>query len=226
VKTPARAILSILLIVAAAPPMRSQDAPRASPAPPAFGSSITVVTVPVFVTDGRGRAIAGLTAEDFEVEDDGKPMRLVGVREFDASVEGAPAPPDSHDSPAARRHFLLLFDLSFSGINGLVRSQKAALEFVTNKLAPTDLVSIATFSANHGVRMLVGFTGDRFQLRRAIRTLGVLQPDQHADPLGLAFDLRELGAAAADTVAEERGEFVADSLRAIQLRFERSQEAL
>ena len=152
-------------------------------------------------------------------------MRLVGVREFDAGAAPAAGPPGSHDSPAARRHFLLLFDLSFSGINGLVRSQKAALEFVTNTLGPSDLAAVATFSANHGVRLLVGFTGDRFQLRRAVRTMGLLQPDQHADPLGLAFDLRELGSAAADTVGEERGEMFEDSIRAIQIRFERAQEA-
>jgi VWFA-related protein len=178
------------------------------------------------VTDRDGQAVPGLTADDFAVSDDGRPMRLVGVREFDASAAPASGPPASHDSPAARRHFLLLFDLSFSGINGLVRSQKAALEFVTHTLGPSDLAAVATFSANNGVRLLVGFTGDRFQLRRAVRTMGLLQPDQHADPLGLAFDLRDLGSAAADTVGEERGEFLEDSIRAIQIRFERAQEAL
>jgi VWFA-related protein len=205
-----------------APPAPPQSDPRPA-ATPAFASSITVVTVPVFVTDRAGQAVPHLTADDFQVFDDGRPMRLVGVREFDAS---APPPPDAATSPAAHRQFLLLFDLSFSGVNGLVRAQKAALEFVTHRLEPADLAAVATFSANHGVRLLVGFTSDRFQLRRALRTLGVLQLDAHADPLGLAFDLRDLGASIADTLPEERGDTLSESVRAIQIRYERAQEAV
>jgi VWFA-related protein len=210
-----------LLAFTIAPQALSQSAAR-PPVAPEFASSITVVTVPVFVTDRASKAVAGLTAEDFQVFDDGKPMRLVGVREFDA---GSPPPPDAAASPAAHRQFLLLFDLSFSGVNGLVRSQKAALEFVTHHLEPSDLAAVATFSANHGVRLLVGFTSDRFQLRRALRTLGVLQLDARADPLGLAFDLRDLGSSIADTIPEERGDAMSESIRAIQIRYERAQEA-
>ena len=140
-------------------------------------------------------------------------MRLVGVREFDAARAHA-RPGAEVVPPAAHRQFLLLFDLSFSGVNGLVRAQKAALEFVTHKLGPRDLAAVATFSANHGVRLLVGFTSDRFQLRRALRTLGVLQLDQHADPLGLAFDLRDLGRRPRTTLSEERG----DSSRGVDPR--------
>jgi len=209
------------LALSLAPQAPSQSIPRA-PATPEFASSITVVTVPVFVTDRTSKAVAGLTAEDFKVFDDGKPMRLVGVREFDA---GSPPPPDAAGSPAAHRQFLLLFDLSFSGVNGLVRAQKAGLEFVTHHLEPSDLAAVATFSANHGVRLLVGFTSDRFQLRRALRTLGVLQLDARADPLGLAFDLRDLGSSVADTIPEERGDAMSESIRAIQIRYERAQEA-
>jgi len=218
-----RACAALALVTIVAPPAPSSPSTPPVPATPEFASSITVVTVPVFVTDRAGKAVAGLTAEDFQVFDDGKPMRLVGVREFDAA---APPPPEAAGSPAAHRQFLLLFDLSFSGINGLVRSQKAALEFVTHRLEPGDLAAVATFSANHGVRLLVGFTSDRFQLRRALRTLGVLQLDAHADPLGLAFDLRDLGSSIADTLPEERGDAVSESVRAIQIRYERAQEAV
>lgn len=227
-KRVAAVVLCLGLAAGAPAGARLVQEPAASTTAPTFGSSITVVTVPVFVTDRRGQAVAGLTAEDFAVTDEGRSMRLVGVREFDAGAGASPASEavGSQDPPASRRHFLLLFDLSFSGLNGLMRAQKAALEFVTHKLGPADLASVATFSANHGVRLLVGFTGDRFQLRRAVRTMGLMQPDQHADPLGLAFDLRDIGSSAADTVNEERGELLEESIRAIQIRYERAQEAL
>ena len=91
--------MAVFLALSLAPQAPSQSAPRA-PATPQFSSEITVVTVPVFVTDRASKAVAGLTAEDFKVFDDGKPMRLVGVREFDA---GSPPPPDAAGSPAAHR---------------------------------------------------------------------------------------------------------------------------
>jgi VWFA-related protein len=188
-----------------------------------FSSAISVVSVPVFVTDRSGRAVSGLTQDDFEITDEGKPMRIVGFREIDAS-----ATPDDAiftESPAARRQFLLLFDLSFSSVAGLVRSRHAAAAFVRTGMTASDLGAVATFSANHGVRLLVGFTSDKAQLRRAIDTLGVLQLDRQADPLGLAYDLRDVGAALSDTLPDESGNTIADTLRAVQMRYERSQEA-
>jgi VWFA-related protein len=188
---------------------------------PRFEADITVVTLPVFVTDNAGAAVPGLRLEDFEVLDDGRPMKVVGFREID--VAEATEEELRAASPAARRQFLLLFDLSFSSVGGLVRSRKAAGRFVET-LAPSDLAAVATFSANHGVRLLVGFTSDRAQLRRAVDTLGVLQLDRRADPLGLSYDLTDIGAAFADTVAFE-GQ-LNDAIRAVQIRFEQSQQAL
>src|SRR4051812_16390132 len=208
VKTCRTAVIAWTLLLAAG---RAPGAPNG----PEFPTAITVVSLPVFVTDRDGRAVTGLATEDFEVTDDGRPVKIVGLREVDA----AELPPEqTRHSPAARRQFLLLFDLSFSSINGLVRSRRAAIEFVA-RLAPSDLAGVATFSANHGVRLLVAFTPDRFQVRRAIETLGVLQLDRRADPLGLAYDLRDVGAVMADTLPEETGSAVADAMRAIQIRF-------
>jgi VWFA-related protein len=211
-----RCLVAALLVVAAC-----ASAAVGSPAgPPEFGSAITVVTVPVFVTDRQGRAITGLVAGDFAVTDEGRPVKLVGLREIDAAEL---LPEQTRDSPAARRQFLLLFDLSFSSVNGLVRSRRAALEFI-DRLAPSDLAAVATFSANHGVRLLLAFTPDRAQLRRSVETLGVLQLDRRADPLGLIYDLRDVGAALPDTIPDDG--MVADAVRAVQIRFERSQQAV
>ena len=163
-----------------------------------FPSDITVVTVPVFVTDKNGKAVAGLQASDFEIADEGKTVPLVGFHEVD--VDDPASEEALRGSLAGRRQFLLLFDLSFSDVSGLVRSRAAATEFVTRKMAATDLGAVATFSANHGVRLLVGFTSDRPQLKKAIETLGVLQLDRRADPLGLAYDLTDVGSALADEV--------------------------
>jgi len=195
-----------------------------SPTPPVeFGSAITVVSLPVFVTQDEGKAVAGLVADDFEIRDEGKPVKIVGFREIDAMDPAVGE--ELRNAPAARRQFLLLFDLSFTSIAGLVRSRKAALDFVGEGLAPADLASVATFSANRGVRVLLGFTSDRAQLKKAISTLGVLQIDRQADPLGLAYDLTDVGAAFADDVGPETGNALQDAMRAVQIRYQQSEEA-
>ena len=148
--------------------------------PPAFDATVNVVAVPVFVTDGQGRAVAGLRKEDFIVQDDGDPVEVVGFEAFDS---GDPAMADRlEEAPAARRQFLLLFDLSFSSISGLVRARRAAESFVADKLRPTDLAAVATLSVNHGVRVLLTFTSDHAQVRRAIQTLGIMTADPRLTP--------------------------------------------
>src|SRR5687768_3153834 len=193
--------------------------------PTRFPTDISVVTVPVFVTDRHGKAIAGLSASDFEVTDEGRSVPLIGFHEVDVHDPASAA--SLRGSLAGRRQFLLLFDLSFSDVSGLVRSRASAIEFVTRTMADSDLAAVATFSANHGVRLLVGFTPDRLQLRKAIETLGVLQLDRRADPLGLAYDLTDVGSALADAVAEPGTSpgGIGDTLRAIQIRYEASQQA-
>ena len=124
--------------------------------------------------------------------------------------------------PEARRQFLLLFDLSFTSVGGLMRSRRAADDFVRHGLQPSDLAAVATFSAMHGLAMLTTFTSDRVQLERAVATLGVLQRDRQADPLGLAYDLTDVGGALSDSLPEEGA--VPDAIRAVQLRYQRTQE--
>jgi VWFA-related protein len=210
-----------LALLAAGVPAGSD--PQAT-APVEFAASITVVTLPVFVTDHDGRAAAGLLASDFEVLDDGRPMKIVGFREIDAAE--ANPDPEALKSPAARRQFLLLFDLSFSGVAGLVRARQAAQAFVETGLRPSDLAAVATLSANHGVKLLVGFTSDRGQLRKAIATLGVLRLDRRSDPLGLVYDLTDVGSALADTATGDTGrvEFE-DTVRQIQIRYQQAEKA-
>ena len=195
------------------------QAPPGAPPRATFASGITVVSLPVYVTDAKGRSLTGLQAEDFTVEDNGRPVRVVGFREIDAA---APVEEASELPPEARRQFLLLFDLSFTGVSGLMRSRRAAHDFIRNGLGPSDLVSVATLSTTHGLTLLTGFTSDRGQLQRAVDTLGVLQRDRAADPLGLAYDLTDVGAALMDTLPEEGT--VSDAVRAIQIRYQRSQE--
>jgi VWFA-related protein len=155
---------------------------------PVFGTRVTVVTLPVFVTDKSGRAVAGLTAGDFEIEDQGTKVPLVAFQAVDASSPEPAAEAGMMVQAAARRQFLLLFDLTFSTPVGIMRARQAAIDFVRGSLAPSDLAAAATFS-QAGIQVLVSFTTDRAQLARAISTLGVVDTQRLRDPLSLAYDL-------------------------------------
>jgi VWFA-related protein len=171
----------------------SAPAPQATaqaPAPTVFGTEVVLVAVPVFVTDGSGRAVPGLTAADFEVEDGG---RVVPIRAFHA-VDVAEPLPESVELPtpvraAMPRQFLLLFDLQFSPIVGIQKARAPAVRFVREGLAQGDLVAVATYGL-HGFKMLTNFTTDHEYVARAIEGLGH-EPAQAlaADALALTGNL-------------------------------------
>jgi VWFA-related protein len=131
-------------------------------APAQVGEKITVsvIEVPVTVVDRDGNPVRGLTAANFAVFDDGKPRALAGVEEVDfggARSESAIAP----INPAARRSFMLLFDLGFSTPAMLSRAQEAARRFVRETVKPRDLVAVGSISPEQGFRLLTAFTTDR-----------------------------------------------------------------
>jgi VWFA-related protein len=149
-----------------------------------------LVEVPVRVSDRNGSPIRGLEAKDFEVFDDGKKQEILAVDSIDLARKtlkpGAPAEPLN---PAARRHFLLLFDFSFAHPKAILQAQRAAREFVLSGLSDTDFAAVATYSVEHGLKLLMTFSSDRVQLSRAIDTLGLVPTEDLAkDPLSFAFD--------------------------------------
>lgn len=181
----ATALSAAALFVAAA---RGQQPPQRAAELPVFGVESVVIAVPVFVVDKNGKAVPGLTQDAFRIEDDGKPVPIVAFQAVDA---GAPplAPGGSQVTrAAARRQFLFLFDLSFSTPDGVRRAREAAMQALDQGLAPGDLAAAATFGSS-GVKLLVGFTSDREQLRGAFEDLAGLQRERRPDPLGLAFDM-------------------------------------
>jgi VWFA-related protein len=176
----------------APPPAAGSASSAATPTDsPPFSSTTQVLSVEVPVQVVRaGEPVRGLTAADFEVWEGRKRLPLTGFEALDlaAAAKGAGVP------AAARRHFLLLFDLAFSEPKGIARARAAAARLVT-QLQPSDLAAVATYSATRGPQLVLGFTSDRRQLDSALGSLGL--PDlitRPMDPLRLVLQ-EVLGAA-------------------------------
>lgn len=155
-------------------------------------ATVVMVEVPVQVVH-RGSPVRGLTAADFELRDDGGVQQILDFEVVD--LAGAASDRDRlRPVPlAARRHFLLLFDLSFSDPAAVERARLAGLGLVAEAVLPSDLVAVAAYSASQGVQLVLGFTTDRAQVRYALASLSLAQPIRHFnDPLALtvadAFD--------------------------------------
>src|SRR6266571_5232526 len=126
-----------------------------------------LVEVPVRVTDRDGSPIRGLEAKDFELFDDGRREAIVGLDAIDLARKNREAGAPEVLSPAARRHFLLLFDCSFAHPKSIITAQRAAKEFVLSGVSDGDFVAVATYTVEHGLKLLVTFSSDRVQISRA-----------------------------------------------------------
>ncbi len=169
-----------------------------------FGENIqvTVIEVPVTVSDSSGNAVRGLTKENFEVYDDGKRVPIEYFEVVDLAERIDPKKPVS---PAAYRNFLLLFDFANSKPATITRAQEAATQFVTSELKPRDLVAVATYSPLTGMNMLTSFTSDRRLTATAIDTLGKSSDFKVTDPLRLVADMTTTGAQTNASVGGQAG---------------------
>src|SRR5918912_11868 len=131
--------------------------------------NVNVIEVPVTVVDGSGNPVRGLTAANFKLVDQGKERAITSFDTIDLSMQQSAVAPMN---PAARRNFMLLFDLSFSTPKSLQRAKEAAQNFVAKSVLPRDLVGVGTIDVEHGFRLLTAFTTDRELVAEAIANPG------------------------------------------------------
>ena len=144
--------------------------------------NVHLVEVPVTVTDRDGNPIRGLTAANFEIYDEGKKREITTFDKIDfGSAESMKS--TSQLNPAARRSFLLLFDMSFSSPVGRAKAQEAARNFIARGIQRRDLAAVATVDVERGFRMLTSFTTDKTLLTSAITNPKLFRS---SDPLQIA----------------------------------------
>ncbi len=159
-------------------------------------ASVVVVEVPVTVTRD-GEPLRNLTKDNFEIVDGGKKQELIGFEMVDLTTvlpSLQSAAEDAKVPQAARRHFLLLFDLANSIPSSIIKAREGGLQLL-DTLHHTDVAAVAIYSNTGGVNFILGFTSDRRQIELALETLGVPDLFERApDPLQLFLgDLPEAG---------------------------------
>jgi VWFA-related protein len=168
--------------VPAVPPPAAA-AGSAAPDHAAFAGSAQVLAVEVPVQVVRdGEPVRGPQAGDFQVWEGRRRLPVTGFEVLDLASAGR----RSEAPAAARRHFLLLFDLAFSQPKAILKARRAAAGLLSH-LHPTDLVAVATYSASRGPQLVLGFTADRRQIDAALGSLGLDLTASAADPLRLVL---------------------------------------
>jgi VWFA-related protein len=146
---------------------------------------VNVVNVEVYVTDKSGKRVQGLTRDDFQVFEDGKPVEITNFYAVsDGQVsQAAPAETEQEEPPAAeaaapasedQRLYLAIFldnrSLLPAGRNYILKSVK---EFVT-RLRPEDRILIAAYDGSVQVRQ--GLTNDPATLYAALEEMAKVAP--------------------------------------------------
>lgn len=191
---------ALLAVVTAAAALSARTGPQppaqAAPAPqeqtPVFRGGVEVLPLDVTVVDRDGRQVTDLTADDFSVEVDGRPRRIVSaeyVKMTDALEAGlaprgpapvvpAAPPPDYGISSNGGggpqgRAILLLVDQGNIRFGAARPVMQNAVKFL-DRLQPNDRVA---FVAVPEPGEIVDFTTDRMRLREAmLRVAGRVTP--------------------------------------------------
>jgi len=114
---------------------------------PTFKSATALVGVDIIARDKDGRFVSGLTADDFEVLEDGKPQPIQHfylVTERSAvTIEPRPDAilPRSPDR-TERRVFVLFFDSEHLSPASVLRLKQSAMNFVNDELRPGDFAGV------------------------------------------------------------------------------------
>ena len=135
---------------------------------------VTEVLLDVMVTDADGNVVVGLGAQDFVVEEDGRPVEIGSATFYgSARLLGSAAVADRLTpgaAPASDRFFILFFhDLRREAPTLLRQQREAAVQsrrWVESSLGESDWVAVVSYYAK--LRVHQDFTRDRSRLLAAI----------------------------------------------------------
>ncbi len=177
-------LLSLSIFSAAFGQTPAQTSPQQSPGDDEVVRITTnLVQIDVTVTDKKGNPVTDLTAEDFEITEDGRSQKITNFslisadvpaaekpatgKAADKTVAAAVTPPITRISPGeVRRTIALVIDDLCLSWTSMAYVRKALKKFVDSEMQPGDLVAIIRTAGSVGI--LQQFTSDKRQLYSAI----------------------------------------------------------
>src|SRR4051812_11351585 len=141
---------------------------------------VRVVNIDVVVTDRSGNAVHGLTQDDFEIFENGKPQKITNLYEVRSDSEslrvaGALEPSNAQKTNSApanppqemRQRRVALFVDNYS-LQQYQRNQilKSLVKFVDTVMRPGDEAALISWDKN--LRVVIPFTTNHDDLKRAI----------------------------------------------------------
>ena len=145
---------------------------------PRFPVNVERVVIDARAVDGQGRPLLGLTAADFRVKVDGRPVALESATWMAGKAPDEPLPPVDGAAemqgdvvvgglpPGRLIVFLFQKDFHPSRLPGLMRMQQKAVKFL-DTLGPEDRVAVMSLDTR--LRLWEDFTIDREKVRHAIK---------------------------------------------------------
>jgi VWFA-related protein len=173
-----RIVTAIVLVMLLSRPLPAQQ----EQAPGVIRIEVNLVQVDAVVTDSKGKPVTDLTADDFEVYQDGRLQRIrnfefVRVRAGEPGGSPVPGPrvqPRGTTPPPSRalrpeevrRTIALVVDDWGMSFDSIVHSREAMRKWVDTEMQPGDLISLTrTYSAMGAIQT---FTTDKRELYSAI----------------------------------------------------------
>ena len=169
--------LGALCIAAVLQSAAARLAAQALP-PPVFPSAVSLVEVPVVVTDRDGRFVPDLTKADFEVEERGVPQTITVFERVSIPIGRRPSPrpppgprpvrptSSTNERLADGRIFVLVLDGLHVSPGSIPAVRRAARQFVERSMGPDDLAAVLSPGAAEAATQ--DFTGDKARLLAAI----------------------------------------------------------
>ncbi len=208
---PASILCGLLIAPRTAPGGPENPQPAGTPGPLVERAVSELILIETYVSDSRGRPLAGLTADDFVLIVDGhkSPIASFEYRTLGLPPSGAETadrtalPGRAIRAAGLPRRFMLFFEDGASQPAGLTAARRAAQRFLATGLERSDQVGIAAYDMD--LRILREFTTDREALRRTIdqslheaRRLSDFAAEQqkHDEEIGrLLTEIKQMGEA-------------------------------
>src|ERR1051326_5426047 len=143
---------------------------------------VRVVNVDVVVTDRSGNPVTGLTKDDFQLFENGKPQTITNIYEVRptneqetlnvaGALEPSAAPPAAPPPPQELRPRRVVMFIDDSTLPVFERTKvfKALDKYIDTEMKPGDETTLVTW--NPGLKIVTPFTSDRGALHAAIKAM-------------------------------------------------------